>query len=177
MLGASLRIAALAAGAYALATAGATAQEAASVGFVDPVPIVRIGPPAGFEYAFTDGRLNPNRGVRSARGDAQSAQVWTQTVPRREIPLSREAIAAAAAANAPAHPAAARGRYVQVASFRQPGRAQVAAAQVARAGLPARVVSSGGYQVVLAGPLGTDAERQRALQTTRSLGYSDAFLR
>lgn len=142
---------------------------------MDPVPIVRIGPPAGFEYAFTDGRLNPNRGVRTARGNAQSAQIWTNTVPRREIPLSRAAIEAAASANAGAHPT--RGSYVQVASFRHLSNAQTAAAQVRSAGLPSRVVTSGAYQVVLAGPLGTASERQSALQTTHALGYGDAFLR
>jgi hypothetical protein len=171
------RAAALAAGAGALTIPGASAQQTAPGGFVDPVPIVRIGPPPGYEYAFTDDRLNPDRGLRTPRGDAQSAQVWTETVPRRAIPISREAIIAAAAPRTAAHPAPARGTYVQVASFRQGHRAQRAAAEVAGAGLPARVVTSGGYEVVLAGPLGSGAERQRALQTARGLGYADAFLR
>jgi len=177
MFAAIFRATALAAGACALAIPSATAQQNTSGGFIDPVPIVRIGPPPGYEYAFTDDRLNPDRGLRTARGDAQSAQVWTDTVPRRAIPISREAIIAAAAANTAAHAAPARGTYVQVASFRQAHRAQKAAAQVAGAGLPARVVASGGYRVVLAGPLGPGADRQRALQTARGLGYDDAFLR
>ncbi|MEM9247552.1 MAG: hypothetical protein AAGB05_02535 [Pseudomonadota bacterium] len=61
---------------------GATAQ-----GFSAPAPLLRFGPPEGWEFAFDDGRLNPQRGQRTARGDAQSSQLWTDTVPRRAIPL------------------------------------------------------------------------------------------
>ena len=46
---------------------------------------VRSGVPAGFKPAWTDGRLNPNRGPRTARGDAEMALVWTNTVPRRLV--------------------------------------------------------------------------------------------
>ena len=37
--------------------------------------------PAGFRRAWDDGRLNPNRGPRTAEGDAAMAKVWTDTVP------------------------------------------------------------------------------------------------
>jgi hypothetical protein len=39
----------------------------------------------GARPAWTDGRLNANRGPRSALGDAQMALVWTNTVPRRLV--------------------------------------------------------------------------------------------
>jgi len=39
--------------------------------------------PQGYQPAWKDGRLNPDRGPRSREGDLQSEQVWTNTVPRR----------------------------------------------------------------------------------------------
>lgn len=42
---------------------------------------VRI--PDGYRPAWDDGRLNPLRGVQTFRGALQTAQVWTQDVPRR----------------------------------------------------------------------------------------------
>lgn len=68
-------------------TAQTVTSNGAPTGFVEPAPLVRVGPPNGWEFAFDDGRLNPNRGKRTARGDAQSSQLWTDTVPRRAIPL------------------------------------------------------------------------------------------
>ncbi len=43
-------------------------------------------PPPGYEYAFEDGRLNPERGGRSAAGAARMGRVWTDDVPRRVRP-------------------------------------------------------------------------------------------
>jgi hypothetical protein len=34
---------------------------------------------------WTDGRLNPYRGIRTVEGDAQMRMVWTDTVPRRLV--------------------------------------------------------------------------------------------
>lgn len=39
--------------------------------------------PEGYRAAWTDGRLNPMRGPRTAAGDAQMAQIWDQGVPAR----------------------------------------------------------------------------------------------
>ncbi|SFK04145.1 SPOR domain-containing protein [Celeribacter neptunius] len=41
--------------------------------------------PAGYTRAWTDGRLNPNRGPLTARGDLQMAQVWSQTTPAHDL--------------------------------------------------------------------------------------------
>lgn len=42
-------------------------------------------PPPGYEVAWDDGRLNPYRGIGTPAGDAQMAQVWTETVPRQAV--------------------------------------------------------------------------------------------
>jgi len=39
----------------------------------------------GFRAAWDDGRLNEQRGPRTAAGDAQMALVWTNTVPRKLV--------------------------------------------------------------------------------------------
>jgi hypothetical protein len=46
--------------------------------------------PSGFKVVdWGDGRLNPNRGAGAASdGDAQTGQIWTETVPRRLIKTS-----------------------------------------------------------------------------------------
>jgi hypothetical protein len=53
-------------------------------------PIARLrvdrpGPPPGYANVWTDGRLNPYRGIRTVEGDAQMRMVWTDTVPRRLV--------------------------------------------------------------------------------------------
>lgn len=47
-------------------------------------------PPAGYQLAWDDGRLNPLRGIGTPQGAAQMAQVWTDTVPRRlaSVPIT-----------------------------------------------------------------------------------------
>ncbi len=42
-------------------------------------------PPAGYQLAWDDGRLNPYRGLGTPAGEAQMQQVWTNTVPRRLV--------------------------------------------------------------------------------------------
>jgi len=39
----------------------------------------------GFRAAWDDGRLNQQRGPRTAAGDAQMALIWTNTVPRKLV--------------------------------------------------------------------------------------------
>lgn len=47
-----------------------------------PAPVTVI--PAGYRAAWTDGRLNPHRGPRTAEGDAAMSGVWdTSKVPMR----------------------------------------------------------------------------------------------
>lgn len=65
---------------------GATGQRAGSR-VITTVPAQRqvIAPPPGYRRVWEDDRLNPNRGPRSAQGDAQMARVWTNTVPRKSV--------------------------------------------------------------------------------------------
>ena len=52
-----------------------------SVVTVPPAPPVHV--PHGYRRAWDDGRLNPYAGKQTFTGALQTAQVWTQTVPRR----------------------------------------------------------------------------------------------
>jgi hypothetical protein len=50
--------------------------------------VERPGPPPGYRNVWTDGRLNPYRGIRTVEGEAQMRMVWTDTVPRRLVPAN-----------------------------------------------------------------------------------------
>ncbi len=53
-----------------------------------PAPVaqpVRFVPPKGYKPAWTDGRLNPNRAIGTARGQAEMEMIWSNTVPRHLI--------------------------------------------------------------------------------------------
>lgn len=46
-------------------------------------------PPPGYRPAWTDGRINPDRGPRTLQGDYQTRGVWTTETPRRLRPVIR----------------------------------------------------------------------------------------
>ena len=50
-----------------------------------PRTFVMNRPPAGYRFAWDDGRLNPYRGLGTAQGEQQMRMVWTDTVPRRLV--------------------------------------------------------------------------------------------
>ncbi|KAF0677232.1 SPOR domain-containing protein [Profundibacterium mesophilum] len=50
---------------------------------VTPAEALRV--PEGYKPAWSDGRLNPDRGKQTFRGALQTALVWTQTVPRKLV--------------------------------------------------------------------------------------------
>ncbi len=81
----------------AVAAPAATSSKQAKKSVTAPSPVVTVSAPAttaknvapvipkGFRAAWTDGRLNPNRGARTEIGNAQMAQIWTDTVPARLV--------------------------------------------------------------------------------------------
>lgn len=66
----------------------ALAQRRRTIRYVTPMPLEAV-PPAGYVNVWTDGRLNPNRGIGTLIGRAQMNLVWTQTVPRKLIDTRR----------------------------------------------------------------------------------------
>ncbi len=152
-----------------------------------PALAVRI--PEGYRLAWDDGRLNPDRGPRSAAQSERMHRIWTRTVPMR---LTDAARAKPARAQAPiaartlsgksvAQPQATAPLYVQVGVFGVPENARRAIARLQRLGLPvsSRSLERGGhsYQVVLAGPFSAAAPLNAALARAREAGFADAFPR
>lgn len=123
--------------------------------------------PAGYVLVErADDRMNPMRGVRTARGDAQMAEVWQDGTPRelRSLPLDRQVVTVSSsrhdrfeghstgplalrlssrsepgAALAPSTPESRPARYVRAATFADPAEAQQAARALAAKGLPVRL--------------------------------------
>lgn len=164
--------------AYRAPAANAPAAPAFGSGYGLPVQpdAGRVHIPAGYRPAWEDDRLNPNRGPRSALGDAQMAATWTDDLPMRRAEGAGAVISTKGAA-APA-PVATAARYVQVGVFANPANATAAANRLAGLGLPGRIgKTASGMSVVLAGPFTDAGALQSALATARRGGFSDAFAR
>ena len=160
--------------------------------------------PAGYVHVERgDHRMNPMRGMRTAEGDAQMAQLWSDTTPRRlrKLPLDRQVVtstyqrgddfegdthqplalrlssrsAPGAALEAPKRRAS---RYVRAATFADEAAAQQAAQALAQSGMPVRLgsVSRKGlpHKVVLAGPFASDSAARQALAQVQAAGYRGA---
>ncbi|QYZ68856.1 SPOR domain-containing protein [Neotabrizicola shimadae] len=188
-------------------TAGTTARAAAprapaagtQVATADAMPPL----PPGYKRAWTDDRLNPNRGKGTAEGWAQQDQVWTRTVPAEPVVQTKPYVpppagavtvsSRSAKAVAPqvtvstrsipeaAAPVVAGPRYVQIGTFGVPANASGAAEKLSSLGLPvatSKTTRNGkSLQIVLAGPFASTAEAQRALSVARGAGFGDAYLR
>ena len=154
----------------------------------DAVPV----PPPGYELAWKDDRLNPNRGKGTAEGWATQDQVWTRKVPAKlvadqPVAKGKKAVITYSTKNAPTAPApkpsakAAGAVYVQVGTFGVKSNADGASSRLRGAGLPtarANITSKGKtMQIVLAGPFASGAEAQAALAVARGAGFGDAFIR
>jgi len=140
--------------------------------------------PSGFKIAWTDGRLNPLRGPRTAAGDAQMDRIWTQTVPRKLIAATPGGGSNAVAITLSSKSPSARtslSRYVQVGTYAVASNATAAIAKLRQNGMAAgiRMFSKDGrdLQIVLAGPFDLPIDLRNALNLSRRLGYSDAFAR
>lgn len=145
--------------------------------------------PKGYKLAFTDGRLNPNRGKGTAEGWAQQDQVWTRDVPAKLVTAeasqeSGKRRIVVSASNAPKQKIEAPrkgGYYVQVGTFGEPANAKGTTTRLSRAGLPvaaSRIKSKGRtLQIIMTGPFGSVAQANTALGVVRSAGFGDAFIR
>jgi hypothetical protein len=152
-----------------------------------PAATASFDPPPGYRAAWEDDRLNPNRAQGTAAGQAQQDQIWTREVPARLVvetatpaPVVSRSTKTDATAAAVA-PQATGGLYVQVGTFGVPDNAAGASGRLQALGLPtARSnITQGGraLTVVLAGPFGTSAAAQAALNAARGAGFGDAFIR
>lgn len=123
--------------------------------------------PRGFRVAWTDGRLNPKRGPRTAKGDAQMDMIWQHTIPRQLYPE----VAAGGA----------RVQYVQVGAYSLPSNVDTVVTWLQKKRLPVSLSGSRqdgrNVQLVLAGPFDSQNELDRVLAMTHRAGFSDAFLR
>ena len=140
-------------------------------------------PPDGFKVAWADGRLNPQRGPRTAAGTAQMDRIWTKTVPRKLIASpggKPHQFSVVLSSRSPNVQTSVR-RYVQVATFAVPTNAAAVVAKLRQNGLAAdiRPVRAGGkdMQIVLAGPFDLQSDLQHALALLRRMGFADAFAR
>ena len=140
--------------------------------------------PPGFKIAWTDDRLNPLRGPRTAVGDAQMNRIWTKTVPRKLIATqtggSAGRVATTLSSKSPDSRTTAT-RYVQVGTYTVAANATAALAKLRNNGLPAgiRTFSKDGrdLRIVVAGPFDLQSDLRNAVILAQSLGFSDAFAR
>ncbi|MGB5558785.1 MAG: SPOR domain-containing protein [Paracoccaceae bacterium] len=146
-------------------------------------PSVSIKLPKGFKAAWTDGRLNPHRGPRTALGDAQMARLWTKTVPATLIkPVATVTERGVTTVSTKSVKTIVTGDvYVQIGIFRDPSNAQRVVAHVQSAGLPVGVIKKLRRdvvaQTVLAGPFAGQQEARNGLVKIRRAGFADAFIR
>lgn len=148
--------------------------------------------PKGYKLAWTDDRLNPQRGVGTAAGQAAQDQLWTRKVPaqlisdvqkaktRKHPPVA--AVTVSSKGQAEVAPKAVRGgAWVQIGTFGVAANAAGAAAQLQALGLPVAKskLHRGGkdLQIVMAGPFGSGADAQAALRMARGAGFGDAYIR
>lgn len=160
--------------------------------------------PSGYKPAWDDDRLNTARTniaptSETAAGDAQTNQIWTQTLPRRLIvppvseskqivvlssrnkrqSVSRTSTRSAPQATAQAAPQiAGKPKYVRVATYESDASARTVAQNLARGGLPMRLGTltrkGKAYRVVLAGPFTSTDQANAALAKVRGAGFSNA---
>ncbi len=134
---------------------------------------IYYGPPAGYEPVWSDGRLNPNRGLPEIQAQVPVAA----NPPAGNLAPAAERMSTM---TAPAPHAVGDGAYVQVGTYGNPANAANAQATLQSLGLPVAVstISRDGrnLQIVAAGPLSA-ADINAALAAARAAGYTDAFIR
>jgi hypothetical protein len=148
-------------------------------------------PPKGYKQAWTDDRLNPQRGQGTASGQAAQDQIWTRDVPAKlvadqprskaRVTVSTKSTPSQPAAQKPSTQATTRAALVQIGTFGVASNADGAASRLAALGLPVAKgqTTKGGktLQIVFAGPFASTTEALEALSAVRRAGFSDAFVR
>ena len=171
---------------------GRVAKAAAAPAYTAASPqLPDVVVPKGYKLAWTDGRLNPLRGVGTPEGQAAQDQIWNQKVPAQLITDVQKAkvkkhvaatVTVSSKGQAEVAPKAVRGgAWVQIGTFGVPANAAGAAAQLQALGLPVAKskLNRGGkaLQIVMAGPFGSGADAQAALRIARRAGFGDAYIR
>ncbi|MCB6178191.1 SPOR domain-containing protein [Rhodobacter sp. Har01] len=159
-------------------------------------------PPPGYKLAWTDDRLNPNRGKQTVDGVYQQDEVWTRTVPaelredwqKPKPPLTvivrhrdgstseHEGVVVSTKSDGrrvvQIGEASAGRLMVQVGTFGVPSNAEGAAGRLGALGLPVArgSLKGGALTVVYAGPFASAAEAGAALAAARKAGFSDAMI-
>ncbi len=137
-----------------------------------------VAPPSGYRPVWTDGRLNPNRGVVIV--ERAGAGRVAAPVPAAPVTLPATGPVARISSRSPAPDGTAH-RYVQVGVYADAGNAARSAQRLQRLGLPVEHDRLSRYgsemRVVIAGPFEAGATLQEALVTARRSGFPDAFTR
>ena len=148
------------------------------------------------DWSAWDG-LNPRAGVGYGAVRPQGGSRWQDAylhgelatnpvgvIPRPSVSQGGAQPQQPQAAGHAARHAAGRmtdGQYIQVGTYARQSNAMTAIGHLQANGLPVAMgrAASGGseFQIVLAGPFGDAATRDRALAHARALGYRDAFIR
>ena len=115
---------------------------------------------------------------------APNIVVATKSAPVKSVaaaPRAKPKVAAKRVTRAPKATAQRTARYVQVGMFGVPSNAQATAKRLLRMGLPVRIgkLTRKGktFQLVMAGPFGSDKTASQALSAVRKAGFADAYLR
>lgn len=140
--------------------------------------------PKGYEAAWSDGRLNPKRGLGTAQGEAEMNLIWTQTVPRQLVSADtgRPATAAQRTAYLSSRGDAQTGSVAQTRSYAtrasskgvrmaKPKVAQpVKKTSVAPSAPVKRTATAASHRFVQVGSFGVPANADRVRARLRSLG-------
>jgi cell division protein FtsN len=144
------------------------------ISFVAPSRALPV-PPKGWKRAWTDGRLNPNRGLGTVAGEAAQDRLWTREVPmtfkadlpQKEAPKARVAVSTMSGG----------GIYVQIGAFGATENVEAALARVGAMGFGGARQGAGALTAVLAGPFASREAALDARASLRAAGFAGAFLR